>query len=385
MTRLAIIRQRYRPDGGAERFVSQALAALAETSQLDVSVITRGWEGENRSGYQVLQCDPQQRGRVEREQAFAGKALQLLKEHQFDLVQSHERIPGCDIYRAGDGVHKVWLQQRDRVIGCLQRFWQQRSAFHRYQLATEKALFTHPELKAVICNSEMVKQEIIQHFATPTDKIHVIYNAVDGERFKPVTADQKQALKKKLGLATDKPVAIYVGSGFQRKGLEAAIGAVAKQPDYQLLVVGKDKKQRRYEKLAARLGCAERVLFAGVQKEMPEYYNAADLLLLPTLYDPFPNVILEAMSSGLPVITSRKCGGAEFIRQGEEGFVTDALDVDAMAAALGQLKDPQQWQRSSVAARQRVAACTPENLAGQLLALYQSLLSGTGGRVREPV
>ena len=72
----------------------------------------------------------------------------------------------------------------------------------------------------------------------------------------------------------------------------------------------------------------------GVQKQTLPFYQAADALLLPTLYDPFPNVILEAMSCGLPVITSTTCGGAEFITPGQNGFVTDALDVPAITEAI---------------------------------------------------
>jgi UDP-glucose:(heptosyl)LPS alpha-1,3-glucosyltransferase len=86
-------------------------------------------------------------------------------------------------------------------------------------------------------------------------------------------------------------------------------------------VVGKDKEQGRYQQLAKTLNCEERVRFFGMQSETLPFYQMADGLLLPTLYDPFPNVILEAMACGLPVITTTGCGGAEFIVQGSNGYV----------------------------------------------------------------
>ncbi|SUI42330.1 Lipopolysaccharide core biosynthesis protein rfaG [Serratia marcescens] len=144
--------------------------------------------------------------------------------------------------------------------------------------------------------------------------------------------------------------------------------------DSHLLVVGKDKAEKRYRALAQSLGCGDRIHFMGVQKQTLPFYQAADALLLPTLYDPFPNVILEAMSCGLPVITSTTCGGAEFITPGQNGFVTDALDVPAITEAIRAL--PRQALGSSMgeAARLRIMTATPAHLSEQLISLYNRLL-----------
>ena len=99
-------------------------------------------------------------------------------------------------------------------------------------------------------------------------------------------------------------------------------------------MVGKDKDQPRYQALAKSLNCEARVRFFGMQSETLPFYQMADGLLLPTLYDPFPNVILEAMACGLPVITTTGCGGAEFIVDGHNGYVCDALDIPALQQAV---------------------------------------------------
>lgn len=98
--RLAIVRQKYRPDGGAERFVSRALTALSNQN-LELNVITREWQGEKQDDWHIHICDPRKWGRISRERGFAHAARALWQQQQFDIVQSHERIPGCDIYRAG--------------------------------------------------------------------------------------------------------------------------------------------------------------------------------------------------------------------------------------------------------------------------------------------
>ncbi|MBI3311362.1 MAG: glycosyltransferase, partial [Serratia liquefaciens] len=176
--RLAIVRQKYRPDGGAERFVSRALEAL-EQQDLDLNVITREWQGDANPNWHIHLCNPLKFGRISRERGFAEAARALWQKENFDLVQSHERIPGCDIYRAGDGVHRRWLLQRARLLPEWRRKWLFSDRYHRYVMCAERAMYAAPELKAVICNAEMIKQEIIDDFGVPADKITVIYNAID--------------------------------------------------------------------------------------------------------------------------------------------------------------------------------------------------------------
>ncbi|WON77047.1 glycosyltransferase family 4 protein [Serratia sp. UGAL515B_01] len=370
--RLAIVRQKYRSDGGAERFVSRALEAL-EHKYLELNVITREWQGSRNPNWHLHPCNPMKFERISRERGFADSARALWQKEKFDLVQSHERIPGCNIYRAGDGVHRRWLLQRALMLPEWRRKWLFSNRYHRYVMCAEHAMYCAPELKAVICNAEMIKQEIIEGFGIPADKITVTYNAIDNQKFLPVNEQLRQQLRVNYQISQQAHCLIFVGSGFERKGLAAAIRAVAATGSY-LLVVGKDKAEKRYRALVQSLGCGERVRFMGDQKQILPFYQAADALLLPTLYDPFPNAILEAMSCGLPVITSTTCGGAEFITQGINGFVSDSLNVDALVEAICAL--PHQALGSSMgeAARLRILPHTPAHLSRQLVDFYQRLL-----------
>jgi UDP-glucose:(heptosyl)LPS alpha-1,3-glucosyltransferase len=370
--RLALVRQKYRPDGGAERFVSRALEAL-EDQDLDLSVITREWQGDVNPNWHIHLCDPMKWGRVSRERGFANAARKIWQQEKFDIVQSHERIPGCDIYRAGDGVHRRWLLQRSRLLPTWRGKRLLTDRFHRYVMHAEQEMYAAPELKSVICNAQMIKNEIMADFGLPDEKITVIYNAIDNQTFLPATEALRHQLRQQFNIPQQAHCLIFVGSGFERKGLEAAIRAVA-PTDSILLVVGQDKDEKRYRGLAQSLGCEQRIRFLGVQKQTLPFYQAADALLLPTLYDPFPNVILEAMSCGLPVITSQTCGGAEFIQQGVNGFVFDALDVKSLAESIRELPVVALGSAMAEAARARIIEETPARLSGQLLDLYRRIL-----------
>ncbi len=369
--RVALVRSRYDPSGGAERFVQAAMRALREEGA-HLTLVTRRWPGDDGSAIVV---DPFHVGSLWRDWGFARGVCAALAARRFDLVQSHERIVCCDVYRAGDGVHAQWLEERARAQGAAARLATRLAPHHRYVLAAERALFTSPRLKAVICNSEMVRAEVARHFATPDEKRVLIRNAVDAASFHPgLRAEMGDAVRQQLKIPAAARVALHVGSGFERKGVGQALraaAAAASQP--WLVVVGRDKRPARYVAHARALGIAERVRFVGSVSDVRPYLAAADVFLLATLYDPQPNAALEAMATGLPVVTTPKCGVAELLAEGESGFIRDALDTAGMAEALDRA-EPGVARRMGEAARAAVAPFTPETMARDYLALYRRLL-----------
>jgi UDP-glucose:(heptosyl)LPS alpha-1,3-glucosyltransferase len=374
--RVALVRSRFDAFGGAERFVQSAIAALSAQGA-SLTLVTRKWPDDDGSAVIV---NPFHVGSLWRDRGFAKAVCEALAKRPFDLVQSHERIACCDVYRAGDGVHAAWLEQRARVQSALGRYVTAHSPHHRYLLAAERELFTSPRLKAVICNSEMVRGEIRERFATADDKLVLIRNAVDGARFHPGLREEfRDALRGQLKIPREASVFAYVGSGFERKGVGAFLCAVAaREEPAWAIIAGKDKSADRYGKLAVKLGIAHRVRFTGAVSDVRPFLAASDAFVLPTLYDPFPNAALEAMACGLPVVTSTKCGAAEIVREGESGFVRDALDVGALAQCLDRL-DPETARRMGEAARESIAHLTPEAMGREYLALYERLLAGKLG------
>jgi UDP-glucose:(heptosyl)LPS alpha-1,3-glucosyltransferase len=371
--RLAIIRQKYRDDGGAERFVSRALEALGQ-SGLDVTLITRNWKGGEN--FRIQQCDPSYLGRLWRDKSFANCVCKTVSTSQFDLIQSHERLSCCNLYRAGDGVHREWLKQRSRVLPK----WRQQalwaSHYHRYIMSAEKKMFESEQLKAVICNSQMVSDEILRYFDISPDKLHVIYSGLDTEHFHPDCRKDSAAVRTELGFSEDDSVFLFVGSGFERKGLRTFINALALLPtSAKGIVIGEDKNRAKYETLSNTSGLNDRLIFLGKKSDVRPYYGAADALVLPTLYDPFPNVILEAMACGIAVLTSTKSGGAEVINDGKQGYVHDALDIVGFSASMEKLMDSDHARSCGKAARKCIAPFTLEKMSIQLNLLYSRLLS----------
>jgi len=184
----------------------------------------------------------------------------------------------------------------------------------------------------------------------------------------------REAVRQQLGIPAGAPLAVHVGSGFERKGVRFLLEAAARARTRPWLVVaGRDKHGARYASLARRLGIADRVRFVGGVSDVRPYLAAADSFVLATLYDPQPNAALEAMAAALPVVTTPQCGAAELLREGESGYVRDALDVAGLAEAIDRLEPPACIALGE-AARAAVLPHTPEAMAEEYLALYRRLL-----------
>lgn len=380
--RLAVIRQRYTPYGGAERFVESALEALLERG-VAISLYTREWPQTRLQLIEPTIVDPPYAGRLWRDVSFAREVCRAIGESKADLVQSHERVPCCDVFRAGDGVHAVYLEERMAAAAPAERLALKLSPYHRYVLDAERRLFASPWLGAVICNSAMVRDEIRSRFGFPDAKLHVIHNAVDGKVFHPGLRAARPAVCEIHRIPPERTIFLLVGSGYARKGVATAIRALARLPaDAHLVVVGQESRPKRYARLARSLGLSGRVTIAGPQTDPTPYFGAADAFVLPTLYDPCPNAALEAMSCGLPIVTSTKSGAAELALAHGAGFVAPSRDDAAFAAHMRELLDPARRAAMGEGARAAVAELTPEAMTLKLVLLYRELLAASAARRR---
>lgn len=369
--KVAVIRQKYNPAGGAERFVQSSLMQLKDKSRLHVEILARNWKAIE--GVKFNKINPPYLGSLWRDISFATAVRSYLKKNSYDIVQSHERIPGCQIYRAGDGLHVRWMNLRERAGFPASRL----NLHHSYLLKAEEEMFNSEELKYVICNSKMVMNEIAQWFPAAKNKCLLIYNGVDLKRFSyPNSGDERQKTRGRLGLKDNQPVLIFVGSGFQRKGLKLAIDAIqAVSNEIALIVVGGDKRLEKYKSYAkSRLG-ANRALFVG--ETLPdEYLQSADAFILPTLYDPFPNSAMEAFASGLPVLTSKQCGAAEIIKEGRNGYVFDYFDTLSQSECIKHWLDCRSsWDYLRLSSRNTVSLMTIKETTSRMIALYEKLIA----------
>lgn len=377
--RLGIVRQRYTDYGGAERFIGALLNGLSQWP-LEVTLLCRSWSGSAPANMRLENIDPFYVTRLWRDRSFCSAIQGVIARRRFDLLQSHERIPGCDVYRAGDGTHRGWLQHRARWRGQSMR-WAMLDPYHRYTLRAEEAMFNHPALRAVICNSRLIRDEIHRLYGVPLERLTLVQNAVDTDRFKPANAEERAALRAREGVTEQQGVVLFVGSGYERKGLGALLQSLPKS--LHLWVIGKDSQQKKYRDMARAQGIETRVRFYGPRTDVAAFYGMADAFVFPAIYEPFGNVVLEALASGIPALTSWQCGAEQFVQQGVNGWMVDAFDVPslqrAMESLVEDLGDPLKRARMGAAARHTAEQFTRERMMEQLIGLYGALLAPRQG------
>jgi UDP-glucose:(heptosyl)LPS alpha-1,3-glucosyltransferase len=288
--------------------------------------------------------------------ALAAAAAIVARRRGWDVVQSHERTLLQDVYRAGEGCHRAYLE----AMGGAGR----RRLHHAVTLALERRVFARtPRIVAI---ARRGAEEIARHYGVPASRLSVVYNGVDLERFHPRRrAEHRRAARAEAGLADDAWTILFAGSGFERKGLGALIGALARVRDRRarVVVLGRGDIDR-YRRLADDGGVGGRIVWLGARPDIERWYAAADVLALPTRYEPFGNVHLEALASGLPIVTSVRAGGAEAIDE-RCGAAVDPDDLMALTAALDKLRERNPGELADAAR----AAAEPYTFARQVSAL----------------
>ncbi|MDZ4286441.1 MAG: glycosyltransferase family 4 protein [Prosthecobacter sp.] len=318
--KIALIRRQFAATGGAELYLQRLIAALVAGGH-DVHLFAEKWEGAPH--LVTMHEVPVKASRARRPVVFAEAAARLVAAQTFDVVFSLERTLAQDVYRAGDGLHRVWLDQRRRYAPWWRRPLVGLGGFHRTMLGLEARTLDPRRTRHVIVNSEMVRQEILRHFQFPAERIHLVRNGVDVQRFQ---LGDREGTRRRFGLQAGEFVLLFVGSGWERKGLPFLLRLMqryeGRKEPVKLLVVGKGRYRGR---LPAN------VIMAGPMAAVEDAYAAADLLTFLPIYEPSSNVVTEALASGLPVITSRFNGASELIDPGVSGAVLDEPeDIDAL-------------------------------------------------------
>ena len=322
--KIGLVRRGYSATGGAEAYLLRFAEPARAAGHQCVLFATPDWP------------DGAWEGPIERvtgarsPTAFARRLNEMCAQYTCDTLFSLERIWACDVYRAGDGVHASWLQRRARFEPAWKSWLRKWNGKHREILELENALFRDGGTRKVIANSRLVADEIVTRFGFAREDIEIVYNGVPATRVEPAV---RQEVRAELGLSESDYVAIFAGSGWERKGLRFAIEAVRRTPGVTLLVAGRGSRRG--------LPSCDRVRFLGPRRDMPRLLAAADVFLLPTIYDPFSNASLEALAAGLPVITTAANGFGEIIQAGVEGeVVAQPDDIPALGAALQAWSDP---------------------------------------------
>jgi UDP-glucose:(heptosyl)LPS alpha-1,3-glucosyltransferase len=332
--RIALLTRRFDPaGGGTERDLMVTADALLRAGH-EVTIYAGEVRGPAGS-LKVRAVGGPPLGRALSLIRFACGAAPQARREGAELVLSFARAVDADVLRSGGGAHVSYVQSAWRWRSTLSAAAMWMQPYQQAQMFIERRGFRSPRLKKAIAVSNLVRDDLIRVFGLPRERAVTLYNGVDLNRFRPERDPGVRAeVRARFNIPRDAAVVAFVGNGFARKGLRFLIEAwpaVAGKP--YLLVVGADRALNRYRARAEALGMRERIIFAGPQPGVERIFAAADALALPSLFEPFGNVALEAMASGLPVLTSSMCGVAELVPPEMRAYVVERPD-DAGEIAL---------------------------------------------------
>ena len=376
--KIAIIRQKFVLYGGAEQFVQGYIHQLAEAGH-DIHIFANQWTPSKHPRIHVHPVSSFKFNAFIRTLSFAWFACRAVEKDTFDIIQSHEKTWRQDVYRVGDGCHKEWLEQRKRFLPALKGFFLSFNPFHQLILKLEKNMFESGQCRKFIAISQMVKNDILKHYHCPPQNISVVYNGVDLKRFNPENKNlHRERIRKELGISEKSLLILFVGSGFERKGLKYLLEATQflGSEDWRLLIMGKGRWKQYIQ--CAPESLRSRIIHKEPVPEIEKYYSSADIFALPSIYEPFGNANLEALATGLPVITTRHCGAADIIQHRHNGLIVENPESSKeIADNINSLFDPALRQTMSQNARILAEQFSLDKNTQEMLSAYKEILPPT--------
>jgi UDP-glucose:(heptosyl)LPS alpha-1,3-glucosyltransferase len=335
---VVLLKSEVRSRGGLEKAASHIAKAFIDRGAR-VSVLTTGekdFYDNDISLYTTKTCRWPSFFRIEQFDYFVKKWLQ---KNPADLVFGMDRNRYQTHFRAGNGVHDAYLKSRILTEGKLKYYSCLLNPMHRKILDIEKKAFEHPALKKLFTNSNMVKYEILDRYSIDPKKIQVIHNGVEwkemGQDFLN-WPDRKKDLLHAYSLPTDCFHILFIGHGYLRKGLFELLKGMSllNDPNVHLSIIGKENRLKAYKTKVEQLKISKQVTFFGPQSEIRPFYQYADALAIPSFYDPFANVTVEALAMGLFVISSKTNGGSEILSKTSGTIIEELQSPESMKEAL---------------------------------------------------
>jgi UDP-glucose:(heptosyl)LPS alpha-1,3-glucosyltransferase len=281
--------------------------------------------------------------------------LQVCFKKKNDFYFSLERITCPDVYRAGDGVHKVFLTTIKKS---------KLNPLHPIYLYLEKKCFNNAG--HIIANSNMIKKQIIETYGINKNKISVVYNGVNLN-----TKSNPDKIKNEFNL-TDEKILLYVGSGFKRKGVKEFLHLITKlkTKNIKAFIIGKEKELSFYQGLVKEFGIDDKVVFTGPRTDVYNFYSLSDIFIFPTHYEPFSNVVLEAMSFNNAIFTTKQNGANEIL---EDGFIMQNPNENISLKIDDLLQNPVKLQQIKDENYKKVQEFSIENNAKQTIKIIKKL------------
>ncbi len=335
--RIALVHMRHAHTGGTERYLNHLARYLAERGD-DVTIVCRRHEEAPHAAVRFEVLHNLAIGGAWRMSSFARAVERHVAAADYDLVFGLGKTWTHDVIRLGGGCHQTYLDLAHAdTLSAAEKLVGKGRLKQKAALAIEARALAPGAYKRVITNCEMVKRDAMERHAIPAELVEVVYNGVDLERFHPRhRADNP--VRREAGFGPDDRVVLFLGTGYGRKGLDRVLDAfpavMSERSDARLLVVGYDGARPSFERRAAALGLGERARFLGGRRDAEVCFGAADVYALPTRYDPFANATLEALATGLPVVTTDANGASELIGEAEGTVLGRGSDAGDVTAAL---------------------------------------------------
>jgi UDP-glucose:(heptosyl)LPS alpha-1,3-glucosyltransferase len=314
--KLAFCLFKYFPFGGLQRdFLRIAKEAIRRGHQVDV--FTMRWEGELEPTLSIHIISVKKSQNHHRAQEFFSKIQPRLAE--YDLVVGFNKMPGLDVYYAADTCYQAKAKQQRGI-------WYQLTPRYRHLIDYERSVFSAEATTKILLLSHKQQKEFVYFYKTPDRRFELLPPGIAKDRVAPPNArDIRHHMRQTFGIQEQEFLLLMVGSGFKTKGLDRVLLGYAALPDKlknksYLYIVGQDNP-RLFEKQAKELNILSRIQFLGGRNDVADLLLAADVLVHPAYNENTGTVLLEALASGLPVLTTDICGYAHFIKDAEAGIV----------------------------------------------------------------
>ena len=344
--KIGFVRRGHSATGGAEAYLLRLASALRGFGEETTLITSPDWPAGRWPFGEILRLQ------VKTPRDFAAEFSKI--STGCDIHLSLERVPGCEIYRAGDGVHAAWLERRNAFEPFWKRLTRGLNRKHAQILDLERRVFDPANTRAIIANSAMVRDEILARFPYPADRIHIVRNGIHPWAGLP----DREAARRQFEIAPEVLCLLFLGTGWERKGLTTALGALDMLDSTTLLVAGRGP---------ADLYRHDKARFLGPVADIASLFAAADVLVAPTWYDPFSNACLEGLAAGLPVITTPANGFSEILKPGVHGDITPTGESLALAEAVEKWRDPQKLVAAREACRSLASGYSIERNARETL------------------
>lgn len=322
MSAITLLKSRFFSLGGAEKQTRLLADAFAKRG-CTLTILTTE---TGNTPYNLVVHPLQKRTSFGKVREFDRFCKNYCLNHIDPIIFGFDRNSYQTHLRAGSGVHRAYLHHRKQIESRGKQLRHLLNPLHRLILHIEKTGFENPALQKLFVNSHLVKNEILTYYNVPEEKIVVIHNGVEwSSQFELNNRGPESQFQ-----------FLFIGNNFERKGLEGLLKGLArlKMREFALSVVGTDKKETDYKKLAKELGLEKQVSFHGVQQQISPFLQKADCLVIPSLYDPFANVTVEALAMGLFVVSSKTNGGSEVLKPFSGCVIEELFNEEAMESAL---------------------------------------------------